>query len=283
MENFVKENNELSVLQKNILSVLYSVLDIVDEMKLTCYMQGGTMLGAIRHHGFIPWDDDVDIGMMRPDYDFFIANVQKYLPENLELRTYWDESDHHYYFARIVDKRYLVKRMGSAETRYENVWVDIFPLDGMPSSFVALKLHQARLSAARLLYHLSCIKKVNVKRPGRPAIEKAVINVALRLPVEKIFNTQKQLNKIDKLLKSYPIEKSQWVINFMGQTSFKYTEMIKKEVYGEKTYYPFEDIKMVGPENYDAYLTSLYGDYMVPPKDKDKNAHVAEMVSEGSK
>lgn len=158
---------KLNDTQEYILSVLNSVIKATNEMNVKCYMQGGTMLGAIRHGGFIPWDDDVDLGIMRNEYEIFLKNVKKYLPENLELRTYWDESDHHYYFARIVDKRYLIKRMGSAEIRYENVWVDIFPLDGMPSNIFALKVHQFRLALARLMYHLSCIKKVNIKRPGR--------------------------------------------------------------------------------------------------------------------
>lgn len=154
---------KLNDTQEYILSVLNSVIKATNEMNVKCYMQGGTMLGAIRHGGFIPWDDDVDLGIMRNEYEIFLKNVKKYLPGNLELRTYWDESDHHYYFARIVDKRYLIKRMGSAEIRYENVWVDIFPLDGMPSNIFALKVHQFRLALARLMYHLSCIKKVNIR------------------------------------------------------------------------------------------------------------------------
>ncbi len=274
-----KNMNLMNKTQIYILSVLSSVLEIVQKMNLKCYMQGGTMLGAIRHGGFIPWDDDVDLGMMRNDYEYFLKNVNKFLPENLELRTYWGQNDHHYYFARIIDKRFLIKRMGSAEVRYENVWVDIFPLDGMPSKGVSLKIHQIRLAVARFLYHLSCIKKVNVKRPGRPAIEKAVINIALKLPVEKLINTKKSLNRIDRLLKKYPVETSDWIINFMGQTSFKYTEMINRKVYGKDTWYPFENVKMLGPEKYDEYLTSLYGDYMTPPKDADKNAHVSELVT----
>lgn len=196
---------KLNDTQEYILSVLNSVIKATNEMNVKCYMQGGTMLGAIRHGGFIPWDDDVDLGIMRNEYEIFLKNVKKYLPGNLELRTYWDESDHHYYFARIVDKRYLIKRMGSAEIRYENVWVDIFPLDGMPSNIFALKVHQFRLALARLMYHLSCIKKVNIKRPGRSAIEKAVISIALKFPIDRALDTKKCLDKVDVLLKKYPV------------------------------------------------------------------------------
>lgn len=275
------KSENLSDTQKYILLVLDVVLKATEKMNVKCYMQGGTMLGAIRHSGFIPWDDDADLGIKRKEYEYFLDHVKEYLPEHLELRTYMDESDHHYYFARIIDNRYMIKRMGSAEVRYENVWVDIFPLDGMPNDFILRKVHQFRLSMARLMYHLSCIKKVNKKRPGRPVLEKIIISIALRIPVDRILNTKKSLDNIDKLLKKYPLENSKYIINFMGQTSFQFTEMLEKSVYGKDTWYEFEDIKLLGPEKYDEYLTSLYGDYMIIPEEAQRNAHVSELVQQG--
>ena len=275
------KSENLSNTQKYILSVLGVVLKATEKTNVKCYMQGGTMLGAIRHGGFIPWNDDADLGIKRKEYEYFLNHVKEYLPEHLELRTYMDESDHHYYFARIIDNRYMIKRMGSAEVRYENVWVDIFPLDGMPNDFILRKVHQFRLSMARLMYHLSCIKKVNKKRPGRPVLEKIIISIALRIPVDRILNTKKSLDNIDKLLKKYPLENSKYIINFMGQTSFQFTEMLEKSVYGKDTWYEFEDIKLLGPEKYDEYLTSLYGDYMIIPEEAQRNAHVSELVQQG--
>lgn len=267
--------------QRYILQVLQEVIRVLDELNIPYYMQGGTMLGAIRHDGFIPWDDDVDLGIPRADYERMLKQVSPLLPDNLELRTYEDETDHHYYFARIVDKRYQIKRMGSLEERYENIWVDLFPLDGMPNGGVARLWHKFRLLWTRLKYHLSCFEKVNIKRPGRPFLERVIIKIAMITRVGKWFNTRKQLDKLDRLLKKYPLEQSDWIVNFMGQTSYKFNEMFKKEVYGGKTYYPFEDYELVGPQMYDVYLKSLYGDYMTPPKESDRNAHVSELVPLG--
>lgn len=270
--------NSLNDTQNYILHVTREVIRVMDELNIPYYMQGGTMLGSIRHGGFIPWDDDVDLGIPRADYERMLKIIADKLPENLELRTYDDETDHHYYFARIVDTRYQIRRMGSLEERLENVWVDLFPLDGMPNGALARAWHKMRLLIVRLKYHLSCFEKVNIKRPGRPFIERAIIKVATITRVGKWFNMRKQLEKMDRLLKKYPPEKSDYYVNFMGQTSYKFNEMFKKEIYGNKTLYPFEDMEMVGPEQYDAYLKSLYGDYMTPPKQSDRNAHVSELV-----
>lgn len=268
----------LNETQQYILQVLREVLRVLDELEVPYYMQGGTMLGAIRHKGFIPWDDDVDLGILREDYERLLNTVADKLPEHLELRTYWDETDHHYYFARIVDTRYQIRRMGSLEERLENVWVDLFPLDGMPNGAISRQWHKFRLLMTRLKFHLSCFEKVNIKRPGRPFVERAIIRVAMITRVGSWFNTRKQLDKMDRLLKKYPPEKSKYLVNFTGQTSYKFNEMFEKEIYGKTTMYPFEDIEMAGPEQYDSYLKSLYGDYMTLPKEGDRNAHVSELV-----
>lgn len=275
MENTQQHLNDT---QKYILHVLREVTRVLKELNIPYFMQGGTMLGAIRHDGFIPWDDDVDLGIPRADYDRLLKEVSARLPENLELRTYDDETDHHYYFARIVDKRYQIRRMGSIEERLENIWVDLFPLDGMPNGYISRQWHKMRLLMTRLKFHLSCFEKVNIKRPGRPLVERIIIRVAMITRVGKWWNTRKQLDKMDRLLKKYPPEKSNYLVNFTGQTSFKFNEMFKKEVYGQGKEYPFEDMVLVGPEQYDAYLKSLYGDYMTPPKEADRNAHAAELV-----
>jgi lipopolysaccharide cholinephosphotransferase len=119
---------------------------------------------------------------------------------------------------------------------------------------------------------------VNIKRPGRPLVERIIIKIAMLTRVGKWFNTRKQLDKMDRLLKKYPVEESDYLVNFTGQTSYKFNEMFKKEVYGNGKLYQFESFSLMGPEQYDAYLKSLYGDYMTPPREEDRNAHAAELV-----
>ncbi|MGX7070667.1 LicD family protein [Gemella bergeri] len=273
-----KNNSNLNTLQKEILDIFSQLLLIFDNMNITYYIQGGTMLGAVRHQGFIPWDDDIDIAIPREQYKYFLNNVERYLGKNLELRVYDDNSDHHYYFSRIVNKNHQVKRLGSKDNRIENVWVDIFPLDGMPSGRIKREIHKGRLLVNRLLYHISCLEKVNTKRPDRSFLEKVIIKAASVIPVGKYFNTNNQLIKLDKLLTKYPYEKSDWVINFMGQTSYKFNELFPKKIYSSCEEYNFENLKVIGPKEYDIYLRTLYGDYMKLPKEKDRNAHKTIIV-----
>lgn len=269
----MKSEHELSKVQNIIWGMMKDLKKYLDENNIKYYMLGGTLLGAVRHKGFIPWDDDIDIGIPRNQYDEFVKNIEKKLPKNLRLDTYANNKNHHYYFSRIVDTRYSLKRTGSLKERNENVWIDIFPLDGMPNNWFLRKIHMFRLLMARAMYHISTFDKVNLKRPNRPLSERIVIKFVMITGFGKNMDMYKYLNKIDKLLKKYPYENSNYVVNFMGQYKFK--EMFEKKHYGDGTVYDFEDDVMIGPKDYDFILTQMYGDYMTPPNNQEKNAHAA--------
>ncbi len=269
-------NSNRSDLQNYIWDVMKFVLEYMEKEGVEYYMLGGTLLGAVRHKGFIPWDDDIDIGMPREVYERFLINIKKELPDYMAIRTYKNSRNHHYYFSRIVDKRYKVKRTGSEVDRLEEVWVDIFPLDGMPNQFIIRQFHKMHLIAARVMYHVATFDKVNLKRPNRPIYELILIRLIKLFRLGKRGNMYFWLNQIDRLLKKYPYEKSSWCVNFMGQYMFK--EMFPKTYYGKGRLYDFEDTRMMGPENADAVLSQQYGDYMKFPKDADRNTHAAVLI-----
>ena len=100
----------LRELQLKELDILKQTIQIIENHDLSYFALGGTLLGAVRHKGFIPWDDDVDICMSRPDYEKFLEYAQKELPENLELGYFKTNPNHQKYCARIIDKNTTVKR-----------------------------------------------------------------------------------------------------------------------------------------------------------------------------
>ncbi len=266
-----KENGELSEIQKLVLEIFRLVVGILEREGYTYYLLCGTLLGAVRHKGFIPWDDDIDIGMPRKDYERFLKEIPDMLPEGLKLHTYRNDRSHHYYFSRIVNPDYALRRMGSIVERDEDIWIDIFPLDGMPDHFLVRQWHKLRLLTVRTLYHLSCLEKVNIKRPGRPFYERLIIAAGLKTGLGRKGNTYDLLEQQDRLLKKYPYEGARYIIEFSGQYRFK--SMFLYSDYGKGRPYLFEGLKVNGPVNYDRILTSIYGDYMTPPEHKNRNAH----------
>lgn len=175
----INKVEKMSEVQKYMLNILKELVSIFDEHDIKYYMIGGTLLGAIRHKGYIPWDDDIDLAIPRDDYDRFLEIANDILPNSLTLRTYDDESYHHYYFARIVDTRYKILRMGSVKEREEELWIDLFPLDGLPRNTVKRVIHKTRLLTLKVLYHFATFDKVNLMRPNRPFYQRVIIKGCL--------------------------------------------------------------------------------------------------------
>ena len=257
-------------LQLKELSILKETIRIIEAHNLSYFALGGTLLGAIRHKGFIPWDDDVDICMSRPDYELFLEYAQKELPENLELGYFKTNPNHQKYFVRIIDKNTTVKRNDAINDYYVNIWIDILPLDGMPNNKLVNKLHKFHLLRRRLFLQYSILDAVKMNKK-RSLFETMLIKIGFLYT--KIFHldSHKQMYKLDKVLTKYPYEGSENVINFMGADKFK--EIFKRTAFEEKADKKFEDIEIIGPKDYDYVLKTIYGDYMQLPKEEDRVSH----------
>lgn len=261
--------NNMDLLHQVDLDIVKEVIAICKKYNLKYYMLGGTMLGAVRHKGFIPWDDDIDLGLPRKDYDKFLKVAPKYLSAHLKMVNYHTDPNYHYYITRILDTetKVIEERIGN-ENKYTNASIDIFPIDGTPNNPILRKIYFFRVLFHRAMMSLCYKDSIDRKRP-RGKAEKLLLAVMERIPIEKMTTPYKQKQKIDRLLKSQNVERSEYIGNIMG--AYRTKEIVPKSFYGKGKMYKFENILLCGLEDYDAYLKYTYGDYMkLPPKDKQK-------------
>jgi len=142
-QRYNPEGSMLRKMQERMLVILQSIDEICKRHQIPYWLSGGSMLGAVRHEGFIPWDDDLDIEMLRPDFERLMRILPKELPDNLVLQ--WHTTDPNYFFqyAKIRDRNsQLFERNGYDQVWKEHgIYVDVFPLERMPLWIHKLSLH----------------------------------------------------------------------------------------------------------------------------------------------
>ena len=141
-------------LQQHIIPILLDVDRVCREHNIRCYICDGTMLGAVRHGGFIPWDDDIDVCMPRPDYERFMQHAKEWLPERLEAICAENDEDYPFPFGKIQDNTTtLIERMHI--DYMGGLYIDVFPIDGMPQSKLLQELQLWRYEYyKKVLYFL---------------------------------------------------------------------------------------------------------------------------------
>lgn len=263
---------ELQVVEVRMLNDL---LSFFMEHQIRYFALAGTMLGAVRHKGFIPWDDDIDIGVPRSDYDRLIglARESKTIA-NMPVRFYPFSHDCNNYPMKLIDESIVITKTAGQSVEQTNAWITLFPLDGMPSNKILRMIHGRVLLYRRFAYVMARYKKiVNANRTSYSIAKRTLVKLVGELKLNRLFDEKKTFENMDKSLKAYPYESSEYVLTLMG--GYKLKEMFPKSVFGEGAVYDFEGLKMIGPQGYDTYLSQLYGDYMTPPPEDSplRNSH----------
>jgi len=254
------------------LEIVRNVLEICEKHDLQIYMIGGTFLGAVRHRGFIPWDDDVDLGFSRKDYETFLQVAPEELKDGYYLRHYETDPTMPYYPAQVVDPSFEILDVSAKIPKMRSAWIDLFPLDGMPDGAVSYFFHKYRLLYLRMMLKFSQFDQVvAVNLKNRPLHEKILVAVGKHLHLEGKLDTLKRMRLIDRCLKKFPFENCRRVVNFMG--AYKFREVFDRSVYEDSVEYPFEDITLPAPRDYDLVNRQLYGDYVTPPPAEEQNKH----------
>ena len=149
-----KMETNLRKLQLTELELFKKFAQFAEEHKIRYFALGGTLLGAVRHKGFIPWDDDMDIGVPREDYDRLLE-ICKTEEAPFEMHTFFNDENYFRYFAQIQDPSIKVIRKDKQIQEITSSWVDIFPLDGMPNNRLIRAIHKYYLLWRRAAYRFS--------------------------------------------------------------------------------------------------------------------------------
>lgn len=253
-------NYDIRVLQQKIIGNLEAIDHVCREHGLRYYLWAGTMLGAVRHKGFIPWDDDMDICMPRPDYEQLISHWREWLPQPYEVIAPETDPTYPYPFAKIEDASTTVLERPDFKF-LEGVYIDVFPIDGVPSDEQERKRHFKRY---KLWRHLLFLRGRDPFKHGHGP------RSWLPWLLHKTFSLAWLQRKVRSYMVKYDYEQSAYVCDYDDGLR----GCIEKRLLGTAQEYPFEGKRFMGVEHYDEYLSNKYGDYMqLPPAEKQIQHH----------
>ena len=254
----MREITDINEIKKILEQILINVVDFCEKNQLKYYLGFGTLLGAVRHNGFIPWDDDVDIIMPREDYEKFVDAYSSDKYKIIDLRT---DEKYFYPFAKVYDTSTVIQE-NTAEHSDFGLFIDVFPLDGVPETN---KFHLHRLVLLQKLL-MSKYKGADVKKTGIKRFFMAAARLLLK-PVK----SHNLACLIDRLASKYRYDKYDNVALVVWGY---YYLVYKKSDIEPGTMHRFESFVYNVPGNYDAVLKATYGDYMqLPPPEKRVSKH----------
>lgn len=254
------------------LAALKAFAAFCDDHQLTWFAIGGTLLGAVRHKGFIPWDDDVDVAMPRADYNKLVA-LAKEFPKPFVLEEYRYNKEFQSYFAKIRSEEIeLLETVTDAGDKRPGYLLDIMPLDGTPDNAILRKLYFGRVMLLRFLCGAANVHSGILT--SRPKWEQTVLKICRALRLYKILTVEKVYGRMDKLFCRQKAETAKYIGTIMG--AYKTREIVPAELFGLKekpVYLDFEDMKIRVPQKYEPYLTHMYGEYKNLPPKSQRKAH----------
>jgi len=256
-------------------------LEIAKEIKRVCennninyFLDSGTLLGAVRHQGFIPWDDDLDIGMLRNDYEKFLKIATKALKEDYFLQTWDTDKNYPLAFAKIRKKGTIyIERVAEMSKAENGIYVDIFPYDVFPNKKIQ-KIKQGLF--IEIYRRIMLIKLKYYPWTAKITFFNKIKTFIAYLPIFLIsifVNKEKIKQKYTSVMTKHNNEKTDFLYEQAGASRYG-KWIIPTKCFNSFINLPFEDTIFSCPNNFKKYLNTAYGNYMqLPPIEQRENRH----------
>jgi lipopolysaccharide cholinephosphotransferase len=269
--------DELKKLQKIELGILEQVLKICKEAEIDCFLWGGTAIGAERHSGFIPWDDDVDVIMLRDDYDKFLKIAPELLPGDLFLQNHYTDKNCPCYFTKIrKNGTVFLEKYAMNKKMHHGIFIDVFVLDTIPENSTERNIFFIK---NRILVQLYLAKHLATTFTTNVSLVKVFLRKLLHiilLPVSTDF-LYEMLDKHEKKYSGY-----QSVYLHQAGRDHKIPYIYQKRDFSPKKKIKFESIDAFVPIGNHRILTYRYGNYMEIPPEEHRYNHRPVKIEFGS-
>lgn len=257
--------HELKQIQLRLLKELH---DYCEKHDLHYYLTYGTLIGAIRHKGYIPWDDDIDVFMPRRDYNYLLNHFNQDVNDVMSIVSYELNTDYYLPFAKIIDNTTVMIEDVNSSFKL-GVYIDVFPLDNLSDNYNDAK---SIMKKAFRYNELLMLKNITVN-PKRKWYKNAVLLFG-RLSCG-LLSRKWIISKINEQGDNQRDVFTKYVGVVTGISYGDESRVFEAKWFEERMVVPFENDKYYIPKGYDSFLRQLYGDYMVlPPKEMQESHHV---------
>lgn len=242
---------EPEAIRKKQLELVAYVVDVCKRHDLKIFMGGGTLLGAVRHGGYIPWDDDIDLILPMPDYKRLIEIVQE--EDRYDIYNVYTNTKCSNFYTRVIDRDTIIKRWSYPTLSTGGVDIDVFPLSGLPERLDETKEFYNRLRRLYTMYTNSFLSFSDEEEEP------------------ELLSFRGNLREsIMEMLERYDFYESKTAAYLLSKYWEK--DLMPRNIYDDTVFLKFEDMMLPAPSGYDVYLEYLFGDYMKLPNEKDRYA-----------
>lgn len=263
----------ISLIHQAELETLKAFVKACEQLGLPYIATGGTLLGAIRHHGFIPWDDDLDVAMLRSDYEVFLKKAPEiFASQPYFLQTPFSDENYGLSYSKLLNQHTYIEEKNNVNYARKGVFLDIFPLDCIPDSISQLRkqISDVHRLDSRLLLKLH----YNV-------IDTPIRHLMPDLSVEQreaILEIKRKRSEIMQQYNTHKLTNDTRLKNLASQYSYD-KEIISYEQFDNTELVPFEDMLLKVPSDYHNILINLYGDYLaIPPESQQLAKHINRLI-----